>query len=196
MAKAHRPFDITAFLDSVGVVKHLVEYGRGATIFTQGAVCENVWHIKSGTVKLSVMSAVGKEAVVAMLGPGDFLGETMRSRASRLSGERDGDHAERTGDDREAADVRVAARHHAMSDRFIAHLLARNLRVEQDLVDHLFNSSESDWRGPCYCWRAKYEDISERVVPHISQETLAPMIGTTRSRVNFFLEKVQETWLC
>jgi CRP/FNR family cyclic AMP-dependent transcriptional regulator len=190
MTTEHDPFSMPAFLASVGVVRTLVEYRRGDTIFTQGDACEHIWHIESGTVKLSVSSAVGKQAVVAMLGPGDFLGETcLAGVPSHVSSA--------TAITRSALIILAKKQmlgllraHHALSDRFIAHLLARNLRVEEDLIDHLFNSIEKRLaRTLLLLARYTTQETSDGVVPHISQDTLAAMIGTTRSRVNLFLQK-------
>jgi CRP/FNR family cyclic AMP-dependent transcriptional regulator len=193
MTTEHNTFSMPAFLDSIGVGKTLVEYQRGDVIFGQGNACEHIWHIETGTVKLSVVSAMGKEAVVAMLGPGDFLGETCLAGVPS--------HVGSATAITRCAVVMIAKQqmlgllheHHAMSDRFIAHMLARNLRVEEDLIDHLFNSSEKRLaRTLLLLARYNTEDISDRIVPPISQETLAAMIGTTRSRVNFFLKRFQK----
>jgi len=192
-AGAERPvpaFNAQAFLDSAGMPKTVMEYGRGETIFTQGDACEEVMYIQTGGVKLSVLSKTGREAVVAMLGPGDFFGE------GSLAGQpvRMGSATAITpsvillvGKDKM---VRLLHQQHAMSDRFISHMLSRNIRIEEDLIDQLFNSSEKRLaRALLLLARYGKQDKPVRVVPMISQETLADMIGTTRSRVNFFLNK-------
>jgi CRP-like cAMP-binding protein len=178
---------------SSGVPKTVVHYARGETIFTQGDECEHVLYIRSGGVKLSVMSKNGREAVVAMLGPTDFFGE------ASLAG-----HTSRMGSAtaitpcvilkvRKAEMVRLLHTQHAMSDRFISHMLSRNLRIEEDLIDQLFNSSEKRLaRALLLLARYGKKDKPVRLVPRISQETLAEMIGTTRSRVNFFLNKFKK----
>jgi CRP/FNR family cyclic AMP-dependent transcriptional regulator len=189
-ARAVPAFDAQAFLDSAGISKTIVEYRRGETIFTQGDVCEDVLYIQTGGVKLSVVSKTGREAVVAMLGPGDFFGEAC------LTGQpvRMGSATAITpsvimfvGKEKMA---RLLHRHNAMSDRFIAHMLSRNIRIEEDLIDQLFNSSEKRL-ARALLLLARYEkpDKPAREVPKISQATLAEMVGTTRSRVNFFLNK-------
>jgi CRP-like cAMP-binding protein len=192
-AKTGRPFNAQAFLQSAGLAKTSVQYARGAAIFTQGDPCEHVMYIRSGAVKLSVLSETGREAVIAMLGPGDFFGEGC------LAGQ-----PVRMGSATAAARstilliakpqmVRLLHQQHAMSDRFIAHLLARTIRIEQDLVDQLFNSSERRLaRALLLLAHYGKPDKPIRVAPKISQETLAQMIGTTRSRVNFFLNKFKK----
>jgi CRP/FNR family transcriptional regulator, cyclic AMP receptor protein len=190
--KLRQPFNARAFLESAGVAKTIVEYGRGDTVFTQGDVCDHVLYIQSGGVKLSVLSKTGREAVVAMLGPGDFFGEGC------LAGQpvRMGSAAAITpsvilliNKDRM---IRLLHKQHAMSDRFIAHMLSRNIRIEEDLIDQLFNSSEKRLaRTLLLLARYGKHDKPVRAVPPVSQETLAEMIGTTRSRVNFFMKKFQ-----
>jgi CRP/FNR family transcriptional regulator, cyclic AMP receptor protein len=190
--KVRQPFNARAFLESAGVAKTIVEYARGDTVFTQGDACDHVLYIQSGGVKLSVLSKTGREAVVAMLGPGDFFGEGC------LAGQpvRMGSAAAITPSvilriNKEKM-VRLLHRQHAMSDRFIAHMLARNIRIEEDLIDQLFNSSEKRLaRTLLLLARYGKHDKRVRAVPPISQETLAEMIGTTRSRVNFFMKKFQ-----
>jgi CRP-like cAMP-binding protein len=186
-------FDAQAFLDSAGLAKTIVTYGRDEVIFTQGDACEHVLYIQSGGVKLSVLSKTGKEAVVAMLGPGDFFGEGC------LAGQplRMGSATAVTPSDilRIEKDqmVRVLHKQHAMSDRFISHMLTRNIRIEEDLIDQLFNSSEKRLaRTLLLLARYGKQDKPIRMVPKISQETLAEMVGTTRSRVNFFLNKFKK----
>ena len=185
-------FNAQTFLDSAGIARKIVEYRRGEVIFTQGDPCESVLYIQKGGVKLSVLSKTGREAVVAMLGPGDFFGEgclagqpvrmgsaTALTDSTILLVEKD-------------QMVRLLHREHALSDRFIAHVLARNIRIEEDLVDQLFNSSEKRLaRTLLLLARYGKHDQPVRAVPKISQETLAEMVGTTRSRVNFFMKKFQ-----
>jgi CRP-like cAMP-binding protein len=186
-------FDVQAFLMSSGVPKTVTNFARGETIYTQGDAGDYVLYIRSGGVKLSVMSKSGREAVVAMLGPTDFFGEAC------LTGQ-----ALRMGSAtaitpcvilmlRKAEMVRLLHTQHAMSDRFISHMLSRNLRIEEDLIDQLFNSSEKRLaRALLLLARYGKKDKPVRIVPRISQETLAEMIGTTRSRVNFFLNKFKK----
>ena len=190
--KLPSPFNAQAFLESAGVARTFVEYGRGETVFTQGDACDHVLYIQSGGVKLSVLSKAGREAVVAMLGPGDFFGEGC------LAGQpvRMGTAAAITPSVilriNKSKMVRLLHRQHSMSDRFIAHMLARNIRIEEDLVDQLFNSSEKRLaRTLLLLARYGKHDEPVRAVPPISQGTLAEMVGTTRSRVNFFMKKFQ-----
>ena len=186
-------FNVQAFLESGAVAKTVAQFARGAAIFKQGDVSRHVFYIQSGGVKLSVLSKTGREAVVAMLGQGDFFGEGC------LAGQRI-----RMGSATAIAPsaillvarermVRLLHKQHGMSDRFIAHMLARNIRIEEDLIDQLFNSSEKRLaRALLLLARYGKQDKPSRMVPKISQETLARMIGTTRSRVNFFLNKFKK----
>ena len=189
-AKPMPAFNAQAFLDSSGIAKAIVEYGRAETIFTQGDVCEHVMYIQAGGVKLSVMSKTGREAVVAMLGPGEFFGEgCLAGQPLRMGSATAITPSVVLLIDKEKM-VQLLHRQHAMSDRFISHMLARNIRIEEDLIDQLFNSSEKRLaRTLLLLARYGKQDKPIRVVPKISQETLAEMIGTTRSRVNFFLNK-------
>jgi CRP-like cAMP-binding protein len=192
-AKASAGFNAQEFLDSVGLARKVVKYGRDETVFRQGDICDDVMYIRSGGVKLSVLSKVGREAVVAMLGPGDFFGEGC------LAGQpfRIGSATAMTPSVillvNKARMIRLLHKQHAMSDRFISHLLSRNIRIEEDLIDQLFNSSEKRL-ARALLLLARYGKVDKpvRVVPRISQETLAEMIGTTRSRVNFFLNKFKK----
>jgi CRP-like cAMP-binding protein len=186
-------FNAQAFLDSTGIARAAMKYGRGEAIFTQGETCDHVLYIQSGGVKLSVLSKTGKEAVVAMLGPGDFFGEgCLAGQAVRM-----GSATAITP----STILRVRKRHMAellhkqsdMSARFISHMLKRNIRIEEDLIDQLFNSSEKRLaRALLLLARYGTQGIPVRVVPRISQDTLAEMVGTTRSRVNFFLNKFKK----
>jgi CRP/FNR family transcriptional regulator, cyclic AMP receptor protein len=192
-AKAVPVFNAQAFLDSEGVAKTVADYRRGETIFTQGDACEHVMYIQAGGVKLSVLSKTGREAVVAMLGPGEFFGEgCLAGQALRMGSATAITPSTILLVDKEAM-VQLLHKQHAMSDRFISHMLARNIRIEEDLIDQLFNSSEKRLaRALLLLARYGKQDKPARVVPQISQETLAEMIGTTRSRVNFFLNKFKK----
>ena len=150
-------------------------------------------YIQSGGVKLSVLSKTGKEAVVAMLGPGDFFGEGCLAGQPVRMGSATAMTPSAILLVEKAQMVRLLHRQHAMSDRFIAHMLTRNIRIEEDLIDQLFNSSEKRLaRMLLLLARYGKEDKPIRTVPRVSQETLAEMIGTTRSRVNFFLNKFKK----
>ncbi len=187
------PFNAQAFLDSAGIARTIVKYARGEAVFTQGDACEHVMYIQSGGVKLSVLSKSGREAVVAMLGPGDFFGEGCLAGQPFRMGSATAvtpSTVLRVGKQKM---VRLLHKQHAMSDRFIAHMLARNIRIEEDLIDQLFNSSEKRLaRALLLLARYGKQDKPIRVVPKVSQGTLAEMIGTTRSRVNFFLNKFKK----
>jgi CRP-like cAMP-binding protein len=190
--KDKRVFDAQTFLDSEGLSRKVVEYRRGAVIFTQGDRCDTVLYIRKGTVKLSVTSKAGREAVVAMLGAGEFFGEGC------LAGQpvRMGTAAATTDSTIVLVDkdrmVGLLHQQRAMSDRFLRHMLARNIKIEEDLIDQLFNSSEKRLaRTLLLLARFGKHDKPMRDVPLVSQETLAEMVGTTRSRVNFFMKKFQ-----
>src|SRR5579871_2120171 len=183
-------FDAQAFLDSAGVARKIVEFKRKETIFSQGEVCGSVLYIQRGGVKLSVVSKTGKEAVVAILGPGDFVGEGgLAGQPLRMATATAVTPATLLDIDKKEM-FRVLHAEHALSDRFITYMLQRNIRTEEDLIDQLFNSSEKRLaRTLLLLARYGKEDKPERVIPRISQETLAEMVGTTRSRVNFFMNK-------
>ena len=186
-------FNAQAFLDSAGLSRKIVEFKRRQVIYGQGDPADDVLYIQRGGVKLCVINEMGKEAVVAMLGPGDFFGEGC------LAGQ-----PKRIGtavaviptmalviDRREM--IRVLHEEHAFSDRFIAHMLSRNIRFEEDLVDQLFNSTEKRLaRALLLLARYGTEDRPQKVLPKLSQEMLATMIGTSRSRVNLFMNKFRK----
>jgi CRP-like cAMP-binding protein len=192
-SKQKGTFKVQAFLDSAGVARTIVEYRRAGVIFTQGDPCESVMYIQKGAVRLSVLSHSGKEAIVAVLGSGDFLGE------GALAGQR-----VRMGTATAAAAttvlvipkdqmIRLLHEQPAFSDRFLEFMLSRNIRIEEDLVDQLFNSSEKRLaRTLLLLARYGKEDKPQGVLPKLSQEMLAEMIGTTRSRVNFFMNKFRK----
>ncbi|MQA30491.1 MAG: cyclic nucleotide-binding domain-containing protein [Luteitalea sp.] len=186
-------FDARAFLDSAGIEKTIMKYEKGDTIFTQGDTCDDVMYIQGGCVKLSVLSKTGREAVVAMLEPGEFFGEGCLAGQPTRMGSATAilpSAILRVGKEKM---VELLHEQHTMSDRFIAHMLARNIRIEGDLVDQLFNSSEKRLaRTLLLLARYGKQDRPVRAVPRVSQETLAEMIGTTRSRVNFFLNKFKK----
>jgi CRP/FNR family transcriptional regulator, cyclic AMP receptor protein len=187
-----KPFDAQAFLDSAGAERVVVEYGQGEAVYSQGDAADTVVYIQEGGVRLSVTSPTGREAIVATLGPGDFFGEgglagqevrigtaTTLARTTALV----------IGN---AEMVRLLHAERALSDRFIAYMLGRNIRIEEDLIDQLFNSSEKRLaRVLLLLARYGAEGTPKRVVPRVSQTTLADMVGTTRSRVNAFLGKFE-----
>jgi CRP-like cAMP-binding protein len=192
--KAGLNFDVESYLNAASARK-VVAYRRGEVVFSQGDAAGDIRYLQKGAIKLSVLSRIGKEAVVAMLGPGDFFGEgvltgqvlrigtaTAALSSSVLSIEKD-------------AMVRMLHEEPAFSDRFITYMLTRNLRIEADLVDQLFNSSEKRL-ARVLLLLARYGEANpvspQRAVPKLSQETLAEMIGATRSRVNFFMNKFRK----
>jgi CRP/FNR family transcriptional regulator, cyclic AMP receptor protein len=184
------PFDLRAFLSTSGMDKKIVEYGQDEIIFTQGDACDDVLYIQTGSVKLSVLSKTGREAVVAMLGPSNFFGEGCLADQVVRMGSATATVPSSILFIRKQEMLRLLQQQQTMSDRFIAHMLARNVRIEQDLIDQLFNSSEKRLaRALLLLARYGQPQPPIRVVPQISQETLAEMVGTTRSRVNFFLNK-------
>jgi CRP/FNR family transcriptional regulator, cyclic AMP receptor protein len=193
VADEKREFDVQAFLDTAGVARRVKELKKTEIVYSQGDAATGVIYLREGNVRLSVVSEGGKEAVVAILGPGDFLGEGC------LAGQ-----TVRMGTARAVTPVtvliieknemfRVLHAQHDLSDRFISFMLARNIRIEEDLVDQLFNSSEKRLaRTLLLLARYGKDDSPHAVLSPISQETLAEMIGTTRSRVNFFMNKFRK----
>jgi CRP-like cAMP-binding protein len=199
-AIASRPDDVTdpafnaeAFLGSAGLSKIVQPYARDESIYAQGDASDHVLYVQSGGVKLSVLSKRGKEAVIAMLGPGDFFGEgCLAGQPIRMSSATAITPSTILRVDK-AQMVRLLHRQPEMSNRFIAHLLTRNIRIEEDLIDQLFNSSEKRLaRTLLLLARYGKEDKPIRTIPRMSQETLAEIVGTTRSRVNFFLNKFKK----
>ena len=186
-------FDLEGFLHSVGRSRREVTYAPSQVIFGQGDPCNSVLYIQSGSVKLSVLSGSGKEAVVAMFGPGEFFGEGALAGQPIRIATATAVVTSRILVVQKRAMVRLLHSQHAFSDRFIAHMLARNIRIEEDLVDHLFNSSEKRLaRALLLLSRYGKQDATSRVLPKLSQEVLAEMVGTTRSRVNFFMNKFRK----
>jgi CRP/FNR family cyclic AMP-dependent transcriptional regulator len=185
-------FNAQAFLESAGIARTIVEYRQAEVIYAQGDPCEHVLYIQKGGVKLSVLSKTGREAVVAMLGAGEFFGEGCLAGQPNRMGSATANMPSTILLVEKEEMVRLLHKQHALSDRFITHMLARNIRVEEDLVDQLFNSSEKRLaRTLLLLARYGKHDKPVRPVPPISQETLAEMVGTTRSRVNFFMKKFQ-----
>jgi len=187
------PFDVTAFLESAGAARRVVSYPKGKIVFSQGQPSDAVLNIQNGGIKISVLSRTGKEAVVAMLGPGDFFGEGALTGQSIRIGTATATSSTRVLTIEKAAMQQLLRHEPTFAERFIAYMLVRNLRIEADLVDHLFNSSEKRL-ARVLLLLARYGDQGEpeRRIPKISQETLAEMVGTTRSRVNFFMNKFRD----
>jgi CRP/FNR family transcriptional regulator, cyclic AMP receptor protein len=186
-------FELEAFLNTAGLTRRIKRVASGAVIFEQGAPANAVFYVQEGQVKLAVVSPAGKEAVIAVFVAGDFFGEgCLAGQSQRMA---------TASAIAPSALLRIAKREMirtlheqpTFSDRFIAHMLARNIRVENDLVDHLFNSSEKRL-ARILLLLAGYgsTDATPRDLPRLSQATLAEMVGTTRSRVNVFLNKFRK----
>jgi CRP-like cAMP-binding protein len=186
-------FDLRAFLESAGISRRVVRFAGNTVVFSQGAAANTVFYIQDGGVKLSVVSSAGKEAVVAILGPGDFFGEGCLAGQFVRMGTATTLTSTTALQVQKREMLRTLHEQSALSDLFIAHMLARNIRIEEDLVDQLFNSSEKRLaRTLLLLARYGEEEQRERVLPKLSQETLAEMVGTTRSRVNFFMNKFRK----
>ena len=191
--KGRPDFDPKLFLSKVGDGRTLADYPKHHKLYSQGGPADSIFYIQKGKVKLTVVSTQGKEATIAILGPGDFLGEgalagqpLRMATASTMS--------ECTIMRLEKSSVLAVLRDEpGFSALFIQHLLSRNIRFEEDLVDHLFNSSEKRLaRVLLLLANFGKEDKPELVIPKISQETLAGIVGTTRSRVSFFMNRFRE----
>jgi CRP/FNR family transcriptional regulator, cyclic AMP receptor protein len=187
-------FDLNAFLDAGGIRKRVVTLPRHGVAYSQGSPATSVLYIERGGIKLSVTSSLGKEAVVAMLGPGDFFGEGCLLAGQPL---RMGSATALVPTDLVRIGkpdmVRMLDAQHDFSNNFIRHILGRNVRIEEDLVDQLFNSIEKRLaRTLLLLARYGTEEAPPGDLPKLSQETLAEMIGATRSRVNFFMTKFRK----
>jgi len=186
-------FDAQAFLDSAGVQRKIKEVKKGALVYSQGEAAKNVMYLQDGGIKLSVVNGVGKEAVVGILGPGDFFGEGCLAGQSVRMGTATTVTPCKLYVMEKGEMLKVLHEQHSLSDQFIGFMLARNIRIEEDLIDQLFNSSEKRLaRTLLLLARYGKEDRPQGILPHISQETLAEMVGTTRSRVNFFMNKFRK----
>jgi len=193
VATAVSGFDAHAFLASAGVAKRIVDYRRNESIFAQGDRADSVYYIQKGGVKLSVVSKTGKEAVVAMLGPTDFFGEGCLADQTLRIGSATAITPSTVLMIARTQMTKVLHEQNKLADRFIAHMVSRNVRIEQDLIDQLFNSSEKRLaRALLLLARYGKQTKPKQVVATISQETLSEMIGTTRSRVNFFMNKFKK----
>jgi CRP/FNR family cyclic AMP-dependent transcriptional regulator len=184
-------FDLRTFLDSAGTARRVAKYARSAVIFSQGDPATEVLYIQHGSVKLSVLSRTGKEAIVAILRAGDFFGEGCLAGQPRRMATASALSASTLLVVEKPQMLELLHTQPALADRFLSHMLARNIRIEEDLVDHLFNSSEKRLaRALLLLARYGKEDQPLRI--KLSQETLAGMVGTTRSRVNFFMNKFRD----
>jgi CRP-like cAMP-binding protein len=186
-------FDVKLFLDSAGLGRKLAKFEANETVFAQGDPAKNVIYIQEGGVKLTVVNETGKEAVVAILKPGDFVGEGCLAGQSTCIATATAIAPTTVLVIEKEEMMRLLHKEQQFSDRFISYMLARNIRVEEDLVDQLFNSSEKRLARTLLLL-AHYGETgqTEKMLPKVSQETLAEMIGTTRSRVNFFMNKFRK----
>jgi CRP-like cAMP-binding protein len=191
--KRRSAFDVQAFLDSAGAARKVVEFRKRATVFTQGDAATYVAYIQHGGVKLSVVNESGREAIVAMLGPGDFVGEGCLAAQPKRMGTAIALMPTTVVVIEKNEMIRVLHTEHAFSDRFISYMLSRNIRAEEDLVGQLFNSTEKRLaRTLLLLARYGKQDQPQRVLPKMSQLALAEMIGTSRSRVNLFMNKFKK----
>ena len=191
--KKKRDFDLHAFLATIGEGRKFVLFPKKRTIFAQGDAADAVFYLQTGKVRLTVVSKSGKEATIGILGDGDFFGEgSLAGQTVRMGSATAMTDCAVLRIEKKAM-VKALHREHEVSDMFVAYLLARNIRYEEDLVDQLFNSSEKRLaRILLLLAHFGKEGIPEAVVPKISQESLAEMIGTTRSRVSFFMNRFRK----
>jgi CRP/FNR family transcriptional regulator, cyclic AMP receptor protein len=188
-----RAFDPKIFLATIGNGRKMMVVPQKGMVFAQGDAADAVFYIQKGKVKLTVISAAGKEATIGIVSEGNFFGEgSLAGQVVRMGAAEAMTDCELLRVDKKAMMIALH-REHAFSDLFVAYLLARNIRYEEDLVDQLFNSSEKRLaRALLLLAHFGKEGIPETVVPKISQETLAEMIGTTRSRVSFFMNRFRK----
>jgi CRP/FNR family cyclic AMP-dependent transcriptional regulator len=192
-AKMKRDFDPKTFLATIGEGRRIVSFEKKQTIFVQGDDCNAVFYVQKGKVRLTVVSKTGQEATIGILSDGDFFGEGgLTGQPVRMSSATAMTDCTVLRIDKKAM-MRALHEEHALSDLFVAYLLTRNIKYEEDLVDQLFNSSEKRLaRVLLLLAHFGKEGVPETVIPKISQETLAEMIGTTRSRVSFFMNRFRK----
>jgi CRP-like cAMP-binding protein len=189
--RTHR-FNAPAILERGGLAKRVVEYQRGEIIFSQGDASENVMYLQEGGVKLSVASKTGREAVMAMLGPGDFFGEECLAGQTARKGSATAVTQSTVLAIRKDQMVRLLHTQPEWADRFITHLLGTTIRIEQDLIAHVFNSTEKRLaRALLRLARYGQQDRPQRVLPQMSPLALAKMVGATSASVDFFMKKFQ-----
>ena len=191
--RAKPSFDPLPLLQSAGVTRKLRTFTKGETAYSQGNIANTLMYLQDGGMKLSVLSEAGKEAVIAVLGPGDFFGEGCLAGQSIRMGTATAITFSAVVVIEKKEMIRVLHERQELSDQFIAFMLSRNIRIEEDLIDQLFNSSEKRLARTLLLLASfGKENESHRVLPKLSQETLAEMIGTTRPRVNFFMNKFRK----
>jgi len=193
LAKKKRDFDPKKFLATIGEGRKVVAFPKKQIIFTQGDAADSVFYIQAGKVRLTVISEIGKEATLGILSEGEFFGEGgLAGQPLRMGSATAMTDCELLQIDRKAM-MLALHREHTFSDLFVAYLLSRNIRYEEDLVDQLFNSSEKRLaRILLLLAHFGKEGVPQTVIPKMSQETLAEMIGTTRSRVSFFMNRFRK----
>lgn len=191
--RKNRLFDPKAFLATIGEGRKIIVFAKGRSVYTQGDSADAVFYVQKGKVRLTVVSKAGKEATIAILNERSFFGEgALAGQVLRMGSAAAMTDCELLRVDKKAM-ISALHREHSFSDVFVAYLLARNIRYEEDLVDQLFNSSEKRLaRVLLLLAHFGKEGIPEVVVPKISQEMLAEMIGTTRSRVSFFMNRFRK----
>jgi CRP-like cAMP-binding protein len=190
--KAHVHFDVAAYLESAGPARKVVKYRRGEVVYSQGDPGDDIRYVQKGAIKLSVLSRIGKEAVVAMLVAGDFFGEGALAGQTIRIGNATAAIASSVLTIEKDAMLKLLHDEPTFSGHFISYMLTRNMRIEADLVDQLFNSSEKRLARTLLLLARYGHANPSRTLPKISQETLAEMIGATRSRVNFFMNKFRK----
>ena len=193
LPKKKNGFNAQAFLDSAGVAKKVKHFKKGEIIFSQGSPADSVMYIQEGAVKITALSAVGKEAIIAILHAGDFFGEGCMAGQPVRVGNATTIMASTVLVIEKNEMAHVLHEEHELSDLFINFVLTRNIRIEEDLVDRLFNSTEKRLaRTLLLLARYGKQEQPQRLLPKVSQETLAEMIGTTRTRVNLFMNKFKK----
>jgi CRP/FNR family cyclic AMP-dependent transcriptional regulator len=191
--KNNRGFDLKSFLATIGEGRTVVTSPKKQTVYTQGDAADAVFYIQEGKVKLTVVSKIGKEATLGILNGEDFFGEgALAGQALRMGSATTITDCEFLRIEKKAM-IEALHREHTLSDLFVAYLLTRNIRYEDDLVDQLFNSSEKRLARLllllAHCGK---EGLPATVIPKISQQTLAEMVGTTRPRVSFFMNRFRK----
>jgi CRP-like cAMP-binding protein len=182
--------DAQAFLDLAGIARTVATYQKADTIYAQGDACQTVLYLQKGEVTLSVLSDIGRKAIVAVIGPGHFFGEGGLAGQPLRMGTATANTSSTVLVIEQPEMLRLLHEQHALSDRFIAHLLTRNIRIEEDLIDHWFDGPEKRLaRALLLLARYGGTDRPRRTIPRISRATLARMVGTTRARVDFFMNK-------
>ena len=191
-AKAAPRFDLEAFLGSAGIRRKVTAFRRKQRVFAQGDAANAVFYVQEGAVKLSVLSAAGKEAVVGMMGPGDFFGEGCLAGQPLRMGSATALVPTRLMVVEKKTMMRVLHEQHALADRFLLYVLERNIRIEEDLIDQLFNSSEKRLARALLLMARYGMKGPPRKAIKVPQEMLAEMVGTTRSRVSYFMNKFRK----